>query len=228
MGAWFWPPYAYCSLLVLLSSYSSQSSSDALLLKLSAPSIAPPASSSLLASSDRAAPLVVGVRKYPPSWSLWSLRSLWSLHLAGISAAAVLCARAQPRSASLSSTLGSGGNDPSFVDGSGNGASHGALASLNVVVTGANRGLGFAIAERMARLGHRVVLACRSEREVSTAVARGDIHSTADNTNIVIIRTKYGINNMISLNNIQVFCRLRAPAQEATPRCMTDERMRKR
>lgn len=39
---------------------------------------------------------------------------------------------------------------------------------LNVVVTGANRGLGFAIADRMAFLGHRVVLACRSECEVRT------------------------------------------------------------
>ena len=175
MGAWFWPPHTRCSFLVLLSSYSSQSWSDARLLKLSAPStsIAPPASSGLLASSDRAAPLVVGVRRYPPSWSLRSL------HRARISAAAVLCARAQSRSASLLSTLGSGDDDPSFVDGSGDGASHGALASLNVVVTGANRGLGFAITERMARLGHRVVLACRSEREVSTAE---DTH-IQDNTN---------------------------------------------
>lgn len=39
---------------------------------------------------------------------------------------------------------------------------------LNVVVTGANRGLGFAVADRMACLGHRVVLACRSECEVRT------------------------------------------------------------
>lgn len=38
---------------------------------------------------------------------------------------------------------------------------------LNVVVTGANRGLGFAIADRVADLGHRVVLACRGEQEVS-------------------------------------------------------------
>lgn len=37
---------------------------------------------------------------------------------------------------------------------------------LNVVVTGANRGLGFAIADGMLALGHRVVLACRDQREV--------------------------------------------------------------
>lgn len=71
------------------------------------------------------------------------------------------------RSVSLLNALGSGGDAASSMDDSGSGASDGSLASLNVVVTGANRGLGFAIAERMARLGHRVVLACRSEREVS-------------------------------------------------------------
>lgn len=37
----------------------------------------------------------------------------------------------------------------------------------NVIVTGANRGLGFAIADRMLTLGgYRVVLACRSRHEV--------------------------------------------------------------
>ncbi|CAM9629006.1 unnamed protein product [Discosporangium mesarthrocarpum] len=41
----------------------------------------------------------------------------------------------------------------------------------NAVVTGANRGLGFAIAERMLELGHRVVLACRDEEEGRTAVS---------------------------------------------------------
>lgn len=41
----------------------------------------------------------------------------------------------------------------------------------NVVVTGANRGLGFAIAERMLALGgYRVVLACRSRHEVCVYV----------------------------------------------------------
>lgn len=38
---------------------------------------------------------------------------------------------------------------------------------LNVVVTGANRGLGFAVAERMVGLGHRTVLACRNKQEAS-------------------------------------------------------------
>lgn len=41
--------------------------------------------------------------------------------------------------------------------------------ACNVIVTGANRGLGFAIAERMVLLGHRTVLACRSKSEVSRA-----------------------------------------------------------
>lgn len=37
----------------------------------------------------------------------------------------------------------------------------------NVVITGANRGLGFAIADYMLDIGeHRVVLACRSQQEV--------------------------------------------------------------
>lgn len=37
----------------------------------------------------------------------------------------------------------------------------------NVIVTGANRGLGFAIADRMLDIGgYRVVLACRSQQEV--------------------------------------------------------------
>lgn len=39
----------------------------------------------------------------------------------------------------------------------------------NVIVTGANRGLGFAIADRMLTLGgYRVVLACRSQEEVGS------------------------------------------------------------
>lgn len=37
----------------------------------------------------------------------------------------------------------------------------------NVIVTGANRGLGFAIADRMLDIGgYRVILACRSQQEV--------------------------------------------------------------
>lgn len=41
----------------------------------------------------------------------------------------------------------------------------------NVIVTGANRGLGFAIADRMLALdGYRVVLACRSRPEVCVCV----------------------------------------------------------
>ena len=47
-----------------------------------------------------------------------------------------------------------------------------ASVNLNTVVTGANRGLGFALAARMARLGHRVVLTCRNEHEVSTESRR--------------------------------------------------------
>lgn len=47
------------------------------------------------------------------------------------------------------------------------GGGRGGRPILNVIVTGANRGLGFAIADRVADLGHRVVLACRSKQEVS-------------------------------------------------------------
>lgn len=54
----------------------------------------------------------------------------------------------------------------SLAGGGFNGPGGSDVASLNVIVTGANRGLGFAIADHMACLGHRVVLACRSEREV--------------------------------------------------------------
>ena len=143
-----------------------------------------------LAPSDltpigRPVPLVVGLRRHPsPLQSLHRRRAR--------TASPVLCTRARsPRSASFSA-LGSTGGDASFEDGSsnssraasgadtsfGDGSSSsssggvvldggGGGASLNVVVTGANRGLGFAIAERVTRLGHRVVLACRSEREVS-------------------------------------------------------------
>ncbi|CAN0059005.1 unnamed protein product [Ectocarpus fasciculatus] len=43
----------------------------------------------------------------------------------------------------------------------------------NVIVTGANRGLGFAVADRMLKLGgYRVVLACRSEQEGHDALER--------------------------------------------------------
>lgn len=41
---------------------------------------------------------------------------------------------------------------------------------LHAVVTGANRGLGFAIADEMVSLGHRTVLACRDKNEVSPLI----------------------------------------------------------
>lgn len=43
---------------------------------------------------------------------------------------------------------------------------HGNDEVLNIVITGANRGLGFAIAQCVVSLGHRVVLACRNEQKV--------------------------------------------------------------
>lgn len=51
------------------------------------------------------------------------------------------------------------GNDGLLVDTDGR--------ILNIVVTGANRGLGFAIANEMVALGHRTVLACRDKQKVS-------------------------------------------------------------
>ncbi|CAM9699085.1 unnamed protein product [Choristocarpus tenellus] len=41
---------------------------------------------------------------------------------------------------------------------------------LTAIITGANRGLGFALAERMSLLGHRVVLTCRGEDEGRAAL----------------------------------------------------------
>lgn len=49
---------------------------------------------------------------------------------------------------------------------------------LNVIVTGANRGLGFAIAERMVGLGHRVVLACRNPIEVNKSCGSHDTETS--------------------------------------------------
>ncbi|CAN0467119.1 unnamed protein product, partial [Ectocarpus sp. 12 AP-2014] len=52
------------------------------------------------------------------------------------------------------------------------GGDHGGILR-NVIVTGANRGLGFAIADRMLKLGgYRVVVACRSEQEGRDALER--------------------------------------------------------
>lgn len=65
---------------------------------------------------------------------------------------------------------GGGGNgscDGAGGDGQGLVETDDGRGGLNVVVTGANRGLGFALAERMVGLGHRTVLACRNEQEAS-------------------------------------------------------------
>lgn len=48
---------------------------------------------------------------------------------------------------------------------------HGTDEVLNIVITGANRGLGFAIAQCVVSLGHRVVLACRNEQKVRVLVS---------------------------------------------------------
>lgn len=58
-------------------------------------------------------------------------------------------------------------DDSSAPDAMLGGSDHDGGILRNVIVTGANRGLGFAIADRMLKLGgYRVILACRSEQQV--------------------------------------------------------------
>ncbi|CAB1101618.1 unnamed protein product [Ectocarpus sp. CCAP 1310/34] len=62
--------------------------------------------------------------------------------------------------------------DDSHVPAMLGGGDHGGILR-NVIVTGANRGLGFAIADRMLELGdYHVVLACRNEQEGRDALER--------------------------------------------------------
>lgn len=59
------------------------------------------------------------------------------------------------------------GRESVVVRAAGGGALMDGRALKHVVVTGANRGLGFAIADRMLAIGgYRVVLACRDQQEV--------------------------------------------------------------
>ncbi|CAM9826784.1 unnamed protein product [Phaeothamnion confervicola] len=52
------------------------------------------------------------------------------------------------------------------------------VVALNVVITGGNRGLGYALADEMLRRGHRVVLGCRDValgREAAATLARAHV-----------------------------------------------------